>query len=463
MTENTSKRQRRQLTNWIVWIADLLAIWTSVLLLTDFFDQSVFVLFTRIVLILATVAYVPAAMYMARGDALIRTLSLDKVFMNAFKALVIHALVFMSLSAFLHFSYSMTFYAVFYAILLVVFPIINLICRKFIKIARSRGHNYSRVAIVGTNNTSRRLAESLRKDIGFGYKIVGFFDNECKEGFQGEYIGDLKVLDQYAREHKIDEIYFTLVGEKAGEMPEVVHIADNNMLEFYYVPKISHYVKGSFQLHTVGTMPVLSLRRNPLSVGWNRFLKRSFDLAFSSVVLLFSPLIFIPVAIGIKLSSPGPIFFRQERTGLKGNSFNCYKFRTMKVNADADKAQATLDDPRKTKLGDFLRKTSIDELPQFINVWLGDMSVVGPRPHMLKHTEDYTRLIDQYMVRHIVKPGITGWAQVNGYRGITDELWKMEKRVDCDVWYIENWTFTLDLKIIFRTVLNAVRGEKNAF
>ena len=179
--------------------------------------------------------------------------------------------------------------------------------------------------------------------------------------------------------------------------------------------------------------------------------------------LLFYPLVYIPVAIAIKLSSPGPVYFRQERTGYLGDTFKCLKFRTMRVNANSDKYQATQNDPRKTRVGDFLRRTSIDELPQFINVWRGDMSIVGPRPHMLKHTEDYTRLVDSYMVRHAVKPGITGWAQVNGLRGLTDELWKMERRVEHDVWYIENWTFLLDLKIMVRTVINAVQGEKNAF
>ncbi len=192
-------------------------------------------------------------------------------------------------------------------------------------------------------------------------------------------------------------------------------------------------------------------------------MKRTFDICVSSVFLLFYPLVYIPVAIAIKLSSPGPVYFRQERTGYLGDTFKCLKFRTMRVNANSDKYQATQNDPRKTRVGDFLRRTSIDELPQFINVWRGDMSIVGPRPHMLKHTEDYTRLVDSYMVRHAVKPGITGWAQVNGLRGLTDELWKMERRVEHDVWYIENWTFLLDLKIMVRTVINAVQGEKNAF
>ena len=160
---------------------------------------------------------------------------------------------------------------------------------------------------------------------------------------------------------------------------------------------------------------------------------------------------------------PGPIFFKQKRSGENGNEFWCYKFRSMRVNIDSDELQATANDPRKTKIGDFIRKASIDELPQFINVLLGQMSVVGPRPHMLKHTEEYSRLIDKYMVRHLVKPGITGWAQVTGYRGETKELWQMEGRVQRDVWYLEHWTFLLDLYIIYKTIRNAIQGEKEAY
>lgn len=169
------------------------------------------------------------------------------------------------------------------------------------------------------------------------------------------------------------------------------------------------------------------------------------------------------MSIVIKLTSPGPVFFKQERTGLRGEPFMCYKFRTMRVNRESDTMQATRNDPRKTKFGNFLRKSNIDELPQFFNVWKGEMSIVGPRPHMIKHTEAYSALIDKYMLRHTIKPGITGWAQVNGYRGQTDELWKMEKRVEYDVWYAENWNFMLDMKIIFLTVVNMFKGEQNAF
>lgn len=194
-----------------------------------------------------------------------------------------------------------------------------------------------------------------------------------------------------------------------------------------------------------------------------RAVKRLFDFVFSSVILLLSPLWLLPIAICVKLSSPGPVLFKQKRTGFMGREFNCLKFRTMRVNNESDKLQATKGDPRITRIGEFLRKTSLDELPQFINVFKGEMSVVGPRPHMLKHTKDYSAIIDKYMVRHFIKPGLTGWAQVNGYRGETKELWQMEKRVEYDVWYIENWNFMLDMKIIFLTLIGIFKGDKNAF
>ena len=192
-------------------------------------------------------------------------------------------------------------------------------------------------------------------------------------------------------------------------------------------------------------------------------LKRAFDLLLTLPVIILSPLWVLPIAIGIKLSSPGPVFFRQTRTGIRGRDFTCYKFRTMRANADADKLQATENDPRKTRFGDFLRRSSLDELPQFFNVLLGNMSLVGPRPHMVSQTEDYSRLISKYMVRHAVKPGISGWAQVNGYRGGTKHLWQMEKRVEYDVWYIHNWNIFLDIKIVFLTIFNAFKGESNAY
>ncbi|MDE6279893.1 MAG: exopolysaccharide biosynthesis polyprenyl glycosylphosphotransferase, partial [Paramuribaculum sp.] len=257
--------------------------------------------------------------------------------------------------------------------------------------------------------------------------------------------------------------FYALSGENEEALQRVIRIADDNMARFYYVPRLTRFITRGFTLTALGPMPVLASKANPLKRRANRVIKRTFDIVVSSVALIMSPLVLIPVGIAIKISSPGPVFFRQKRTGYRGRDFECLKFRTMKVNTTADTAQATKNDPRKTRLGNILRHTSIDELPQFWNVFKGDMSVIGPRPHMLRHTEQYSRLIDQYMMRHTVKPGITGWAQVNGYRGETRELWQMEKRVEFDMWYIEHWSLLLDMKIMFRTVYNAIVGEKNAF
>ncbi|MCD8293177.1 MAG: exopolysaccharide biosynthesis polyprenyl glycosylphosphotransferase, partial [Prevotellaceae bacterium] len=231
-----------------------------------------------------------------------------------------------------------------------------------------------------------------------------------------------------------------------------------------YVPDVRNYLKRQMHFEMMGNTPIMSIRQEPLAQMENRIVKRAFDLLFSLTFLctLF-PFLYIGIGIAIKCSSPGPIFFKQKRSGKEGKEFWCYKFRSMRINDQSDTLQATKNDCRKTRVGDFLRRSNMDELPQFINVLRGDMSVVGPRPHMLKHTEEYSKLIDKYMVRHLVKPGITGWAQINGFRGETKELWQMEGRVLKDIWYLEHWTFLLDIYIIYRTVKNCIIGDKAAY
>jgi exopolysaccharide biosynthesis polyprenyl glycosylphosphotransferase len=211
-------------------------------------------------------------------------------------------------------------------------------------------------------------------------------------------------------------------------------------------------------------MPVITLRDEPLQDEMNRMYKRVFDVIFSSfVILLIFPLIFPIIAIIIKLSSKGPVFFKQIRSGINNEDFICYKFRSMAVNKDSDSLQATKNDMRLTKIGKFIRKTNIDEFPQFLNVFKGEMSIVGPRPHMVKHTGEYSKIIENYMVRQLVKPGITGAAQAYGFRGETKTTQDMKNRVEYDVWYLENWSLLLDVKLILLTVWNMVRGQKEAF
>lgn len=417
----------------------------------------------RLKWLLVSVSYLPVARFFER-TRLQRTLHVDRVLVGALRAVVVHAMVFVTLMSFLKADdFPVSYYFQYYGMMLVSMPLTWFVTRAAIKSFRSRGGNFSRVVIVGTNSTARRLYDSLMNDGGYGYRILGFFDKTPAEGFTGLYCGTLDDLDSFIVEQNVDEIFYVLSGENEDQLLRCISMADEAMVRFHYVPKISPYSGRRFELDNVGGLPVLTPLVNPLSRTLNRLMKRTFDLVFSSAFLLVSPVIFIPIAIAVKLSSPGPVFFRQKRTGYRGRDFCCLKFRTMRVNAEADVCQATSDDPRKTRVGDFLRRTSLDELPQFINVWLGDMSVVGPRPHMLVHTEQYRALIHRYMIRHMVKPGITGWAQVCGLRGNTDELIKMEKRVNADVWYIEHWSAMLDLKIIIKTIVNGFKGEENAY
>lgn len=413
--------------------------------------------------VMVNASFFPVIIWNNRKVYSLRAIQIDRVFLQALGSVGVHALFFMSLNAFVGITaLGEREYLVYYSMLVAAFSLWSVLGHRLIKAYRRRGYNFTRAVIIGTNKTAVRLYQDMLSDTGFGYRVLGFFDRYPHPDFRGDYIGGFDKIADFVRDNQVDQIYFTMPGNDES-LREVVKIADDNVAEFFYVPQISHYVSRGFELHNIGAVPVLTIRRNPLKKTVNRLVKRAFDVACSSLFLCFYPLVYLPVAAAIKATSPGPVYFKQQRTGYKGHPFTCLKFRTMHVNVDADKAQATQNDPRKTRLGNFLRRTSLDELPQFINVWRGDMSIVGPRPHMLKHTEDYSKLVDRYMVRHLIKPGITGWAQVNGYRGQTDELWKMEKRVQYDVWYIENWTLALDLKIMVRTVINAVKGEKNAF
>lgn len=341
----------------------------------------------------------------------------------------------------------------------------RIIAHFTLKKYRRMGLNYRRVVVVGSGLAAQSLYDELTRETGFGQRLMAFFDDDREQlaRMPGAFHGTMDDFEPFVRLNDVDLIYYTLNAANHERITSVMALAEELGVEFIYVPGFSRLLTDRFQPIRVGSLPAMRHSFTPLEHAANKILKRILDLCVAVPFLLVSPVIFIPIAIAIKISSPGPVFFRQKRTGIHGTEFVCYKFRTMRVNADSDKVQATEDDPRKTRFGDFLRRSSMDELPQFFNVFLGNMSVVGPRPHMVSHTEEYMQLIDRYMIRHAVKPGITGWAQVNGYRGGTKHLWQMEKRVEYDVWYICNWNFFLDLKIILMTALNGLRGDKNAY
>ena len=321
------------------------------------------------------------------------------------------------------------------------------------------------VVLVGSHENMQELYHSMTDDPTSGYRVLGYFEDFPSDRYPMNiaYLGQpCEAVDYLARNSgKVDQLYCSLPSARSAEIVPIINYCENHLIRFFSVPNVRNYLKRRMYFEMLGNVPVLSIRREPLELLENRIVKRSFDIICSLLFLctLF-PIIYIIVGLAIKISSPGPVFFKQKRSGEDGREFWCYKFRSMRVNAQCDTLQATEHDPRKTRIGDLIRKTNVDELPQFINVLKGDMSLVGPRPHMLKHTEEYSHLINKYMVR---KPGITGWAQVTGFRGETKELWQMEGRVQRDIWYIEHWTFLLDLYIMYKTVYNVIRGDKEAY
>lgn len=311
------------------------------------------------------------------------------------------------------------------------------------------------------------LYEEMESSLASIYEVVGYFDIKHNETFSSQclYLGSPESFaDFMSGQTGIKHVFCSLSMEEGRYNFSIMNYCENHLLYFHGVPNVCKGFPRRIWHSMVGNMPILNLRYEPLGKMENRILKRIFDIVFSGLFLVtVFPFIYLIVGSIIKLTSPGPVFFKQMRTGLNGVDFVCYKFRSMKVNDEADSKQATIDDPRKTRFGDFLRRSNIDELPQLINVFKGDMSIVGPRPHMLAHTETYAQLIDKYMVRHFIKPGVTGWAQTHGFRGETKELSQMEGRVKADIWYMEHWTILLDLYIIYKTVVNVIVGEKNAY
>lgn len=415
--------------------------------------------------IMVNVSFIPSAIFFSDIHNR-RILYADRQVLSAFKsALVEGATLTALLYMFDIFNIGMYHGLLFSAVFFLLLSVWWLVSRRFLKKLRRMGLNFKRVVIIGAGSTGEMLYNELQSDAGYGYRMMGFFDDnkQALSQMKGCYTGGLDEVSNFVMLNRIDVLYYTLDAENLPLITRMIRIAEEAGASFVYVPQSNYLLSGQFVPSSMGSMPILKYSVSPLVRRINRLLKRLLDLFVSTTFLIFSPIIFIPVAIAIKISSPGPVIFKQKRTGIHGSEFICYKFRTMRVNPDSDRLQATKNDPRKTKVGDFLRRTSIDELPQFVNVFLGNMSVVGPRPHMVSHTEEYSVLIDKYMVRHAVKPGITGWAQVNGYRGETKHLWQMEKRVEYDVWYIRNWNIFLDIKIIFLTAFNGLKKDKNAY
>ena len=323
------------------------------------------------------------------------------------------------------------------------------------------------LVIVGNSPAAEDIFQYCQDQTVRGYRFCGVFSDEPIEGKLGSrLIGDVESAKAYTLQNKIDIVYCALPGTRRQEITDLMEFCERNTIRFRVIPSAESFIPvvNASQLEFHGAVPVSKLRREPLDRKLSRVVKRVFDFAFSLGVILFIFTWLFPIlALLIKLSSRGPVFFKQNRLGRDNKSFVCWKFRSMKMNKEADSKQAVKNDPRVTAVGRFLRKSNLDEMPQFLNVLTGQMSVVGPRPHPLKLNDQYRDIIDKYMVRHFVRPGITGWAQVNGLRGETRTPELMERRVDLDIWYLENWSFFLDLKIIVKTVTNMFGKDPNAY
>ena len=346
-------------------------------------------------------------------------------------------------------------------VLLFVLVLMRFAERWILKRLRQKGYNTRSITLVGSDSELQRVYRKLTGNATYGYNVHSSY-GEIEGLNSNGTVGDFEELLSHPESlHLGDEVYLCVSSKEHDLIVRTASVCNHLMSKFYYVP----VAEEKLDLHPllIDEIEVQTTYTSPLEDPLNKVVKRLADILLSVLLLIPSALLMPFVALIIKKQSPGPIFFRQLRTGLDGHQFYCYKFRSMHVNKEADSLQATKDDPRKFPFGDFMRKTNIDELPQFWNVLIGNMSVVGPRPHMLAHTEQYDKLIDKYMVRHFVKPGITGWAQVSGFRGETRELWQMEGRVERDIWYIQHWSFWLDLRIIWMTVKNAFKRDGKAY
>ncbi len=354
------------------------------------------------------------------------------------------------------------YYFALFPILILSWRFSFLLMRKYKRIAWIGPNS---IAIIGAGSAGIDLYNYIVSNPQLDYYIAGIFDDDpAKVPPHINFLGSIQESIACVSNNKIGEVFCALPFHESDRVEKLMEEADEHMVRFRVVPDIKSNIHHTFLVEMFGIVPVLKPRQEPLENKANEIIKRMFDILFSSLVLFLLLSWLIPIlALIIKLDSKGPVFFKQLRSGKNNKPFYCLKFRSMTVNHESDTLQACPGDARVTRIGGFMRRTSIDELPQFINVFMGNMSVVGPRPHMLKHTHDYSQLIKNYMVRHFLTPGITGWAQVNGLRGETRETASMLNRVKADLWYLENWSILLDLKIIFLTIWNMARHDDNAF
>jgi len=338
------------------------------------------------------------------------------------------------------------------------------IINRFVMFLRGQGYNLRHVIILGHGNSARQFKDLVSNNPHLGYDILGYFDDTTQDEYLGKYLGNFSRMEEYLVNHQVNEVIVATPGITIEEIEEITKVVDKAGIRVRIIPDFHFQFYNRYEFKQFGNIPTVSLRKEPLEETYNKVIKRTFDIVFSLGVLVFiCSWLFIIIALLIKINSKGPVLFRQKRLGRDRKEFWCLKFRSMYVNKESDKKMATKGDSRITPIGAFLRKTSLDEFPQFWNVLMGHMSIVGPRPHMTVQNAQYQEIINNYLVRQLIKPGITGWAQVNGYRGEIESDLDIKNRVSYDIFYLENWSFFMDIKIIYLTVWNIFKGEEKAY
>jgi Undecaprenyl-phosphate glucose phosphotransferase len=381
---------------------------------------------------------------------------------EVFKATALSTLVLVGVSYFVRERYSRLTIALFAGTAFLSLSAVRLGFRAMFNELRRRGVNVKKILVVGAGQLGQRVVETIDEHKELGFKVVALLTRKPEK--VGQIVHGVLVKGVFAdlgkelEANPVDQVILALPIEEQAQLREIMEVLAQHTVDVKVVPDLFNYVTLRGGLEEFGGLPIISLQGAPLD-GWNLIAKRVFDLMVSAAALLVLLPVMLLVGILVKLTSRGPVFFAQERMGMDGHLFHMYKFRTMRTDAEKDGAQfATADDPRRTVIGSFLRKTSIDELPQFWNVFVGDMSLVGPRPERPVFIQEFKKQIPRYHLRHMVKAGITGWAQVNGLRGNTS----IKDRIDYDLYYIENWSLLFDVKILVRTALGGFLS-KNAY
>jgi len=362
------------------------------------------------------------------------------------------------------------FYSRLFVVLSFVFVLTSLTLTRLVLIGitlyfKNGNRNSRRIVIVGYNDLANKFVTHFTEHT-HEFKVDGYFEdnNQISELTTLPIIGNIDECLEYATKNNIHEIYSTISPESNKSIYAMATMAEKSLIRFKFIPDFKLFVNRETYIEYQDNFPILSLRPEPLEDLTNSVKKRIFDIGFSLIIIIFLLSWLMPLlAIIIKATSKGPFIFKQKRSGRHNKQFTCYKLRTLRTNEEANTKQVTLNDNRITRVGRFLRKSNLDELPQFVNVLLGSMSVVGPRPHMLAHTDLFSKVMGEYMVRHFLKPGITGWAQVRGYRGEIKEETQLRNRIIHDIWYMENWSLWLDAKIIWLTIYSTFKGNKNAY